>query len=404
MAVTFNDYLEALKQPVITPCFKLDWLYPNGRVAWSITEDCYNSSGMLNINYGIGTRRTFSIQMHNIDNKYDADFNKVWFGQQLKLYLGLYVKGEPYYLPQGVFYITNPRECYNPSERYMNLNCVDKWAYLDGTLFGNLDGIYQVPVNSNIKVGIEKLLQTPKGNGMPIDPVPPLISNYFNNKYTKLSDGTEVPIINTPYTMRVDRGQTYADVLLEFNIMLSSVMYYNENGQLRVEPNEYELLDRDKEIIYTFTPDNSEMLSRETEYRFTETFNDIITIGTVLNGNLATGRATNTDVRSDLCMQKIGKKTKVFENAAYYSDEMAQEWAEFLLKENSIVNKSVTLTCSPIYHLDVNKLILAYNPKKNYQLEKYLITGLSIPLNYQGIMTINCTSVNDLIFSDEKEA
>ena len=50
--------------------------------------------------------------------------------------------------------------------------------------------------------------------------------------------------------MREERGGTYADVLLQFNTMLAGMMYYNEFGQLTVEPNDYDLLDRDKEILW----------------------------------------------------------------------------------------------------------------------------------------------------------
>lgn len=399
MALTFNDYLNALKEPVLTPCIKMEWLNADGTVAHEITQDLYNTSGTLNINYQAGARRTFNIQIHNADSRYDVVINKVWFGQQIKLSLGLIINNESYFIPQGVFYITNPTDIYNTSERMIQINCTDKWAYLDGSLFGNLDGIYQVPLNSNIFTAIRALLNTEKGNGYPIDPVPPLVNNYFLTKMVSLSDGTKVPVINTPYTLRVERGSTYADVLLQFNTMLAGMMYYNEYGQLIVEPNDYDLLDRDKEVLWKFNQDNTELFSKSTEYKFTETYNDIMTFGAVLNGNLATGRATNRNVQSDTCVQLIGTKTKVFEDTNYYADELAQEWAEFLLKQYTVLNKSLNITCSPMYHLDVNKLIEVTDPKNNYNQEKFLINSISIPLSYSGSMTINATSVNDLIYN-----
>lgn len=401
MEITFNDYLNALKEPVIVPCIKMEWLNADGTVSHEITQDLYNTSGTMNITYQAGARRTFNIQIHNADSKYDVVIDKVWFGQQIKLSLGLYVNNVPFLIPQGIFYITNPTDIYNTSERMVQLNCTDKWAALDGSLGGNLDGIYQVPLNANIFEAIKTLLKTKKGNGYPIDNITPLISNYFFEKKVQLNNGDEIPIINTPFTMREERGGTYADVLLQFNTMLAGMMYYNEFGQLTVEPNDYDLLDRDKEILWYFTPDNTEMLSKSIEYKFSETYNDIRTFGAVLNGNLATGRATNTNVKSDTCIQKIGYKTKVFEDTNYYCDEMAQEWADFLLKENTVLHKNVNITCSPMYHFDVNKIIVVTDPKNNYNQEKFLINSLTIPLSYAGSMTINATSVNDLIYSDD---
>ena len=401
MEITFNDYLNALKEPVIVPCIKMEWLNADGTVSHEITQDLYNTSGTMNITYQAGARRTFNIQIHNADSKYDVVIDKVWFGQQIKLSLGLYVNNVPFLIPQGIFYITNPTDIYNTSERMVQLNCTDKWAALDGSLGGNLDGIYQAPLNANIFEAIKTLLKTKKGNGYPIDNITPLISNYFFEKKVQLNNGDEIPIINTPFTMREERGGTYADVLLQFNTMLAGMMYYNEFGQLTVEPNDYDLLDRDKEVLWYFTPDNTEMLSKSIEYKFSETYNDIRTFGAVLNGNLATGRATNTNVKSDTCIQKIGYKTKVFEDTNYYCDEMAQEWADFLLKENTVLHKNVNITCSPMYHFDVNKIIVVTDPKNNYNQEKFLINSLTIPLSYAGSMTINATSVNDLIYSDD---
>lgn len=401
MAVTFNDYLKALQEPVLTPCIRMEWLHADGTVAYEITQDLYNTTGTLNINYQAGARRSFNIQIHNVDSRYDIMIDKIWFGQQLRLSLGLIIDGEYYFIPQGVFYITNPTEIYNPSQRAIQINCTDKWAYLDGSLFGNLDGIYQVPLNTNIFTAIKQLLLTEKGNGYPIDSIPPLVNNYFLTKMVSLSDGSKVPIINTPYTLRVERGSTYADVLLQFNTMLAGMIYYNEYGQMIIEPNDYDILDRNKEVVWRFNPGNSEMLTKSTEYKFTEMYNDIMTFGAVLNGNLATGRATNRNVRSDTCVQRIGYKTKVFEDTNYYADELAQSWAEFLLRQYTILNRSITLTCSPMYHLDVNKIIEITDVENNYRQEKFLINSLSIPLSYSGVMTINATSVNDLIYNDD---
>ena len=401
MAVTFNDYLKALQEPVLVPCIRMEWLHADGTVAYEITQDLYNTTGTLNINYQAGARRSFNIQIHNVDSRYDIMIDKIWFGQQLRLSLGLIIDGEYYFIPQGVFYITNPTEIYNPSQRTIQINCTDKWAYLDGSLFGNLDGIYQVPLNTNIFTAIKQLLLTEKGNGYSIDSIPPLVNNYFLTKMVSLSDGSKVPIINTPYTLRVERGSTYADVLLQFNTMLAGMIYYNEYGQMIIEPNDYDILDRNKEVVWRFNPGNSEMLTKSTEYKFTEMYNDIMTFGAVLNGNLATGRATNRNVRSDTCVQRIGYKTKVFEDTNYYADELAQSWAEFLLRQYTILNRSITLTCSPMYHLDVNKIIEITDVENNYRQEKFLINSLSIPLSYSGVMTINATSVNDLIYNDD---
>ena len=397
MALTFYDYLEAVKKPVLVPCLKLEWLNPDDSIAYEITTDLYNTNGTLNVTNQSGCRRTFNLQIHNVDGKYDIDVNKVWLGQKVKLYLGLYIEGTPYLIQQGVFYLTNPTDIMNTAENCIQLNCTDKWSYLDGSLFGNLDGIYKIPVSSDIFDAIKALLLTDRGNGVPIDSTKPNISTFFNTKMTELSNGELVSVLKTPFTATIDKGQTYADVLLQFNTMLAGVIYYDTVGRLNVEPNETDLLDKDKEILYKFDQNNSDILGKSQEFKFTEVFNDILCVGATTNGYLAKGRATNNNIKSDLCVQRIGKKTKVYEDTNYYSDGLCQDWANYLLRNNTILQTSLSLQTIPLYHLDVNKLITITNTKYHLKEEKFLINSLSIPLGL-GQMTISATSINELEF------
>lgn len=397
MSLTFYDYLEALKKPVLTPCLRLEWLNPDDTIAYEITTDLYNTNGTLNVSNQSGCRRTFNLQIHNVDGKYDINIDKVWLGQKVKLYLGLYIEDTPYLIQQGVFYLTNPTDIMNTSEKCIQLNCTDKWSYLDGSLFGNLDGIYKIPVNSNIFDATKALLLTDRGNGIPIDSTKPNISSFFNRKMTSLSNGELVPILNTPFTATIDKGQTYADVLLQFNTMLAGVIYYDTVGRLNIEPNETDLLDKDKEIMYRFTQNNSEILGKSQEFKFTDVYNDILCVGATTNGYLAKGRATNNNIQSDLCVQRIGKKTKVYEDTNYYSDGLCQDWANYLLRTNTILQTSINIQTIPLYHLDVNKLITITNEKYHLKEEKFLINNLSIPLGL-GQMTISATSINELDF------
>lgn len=397
MALTFYDYLEAVKKPVLVPCLKLEWLNPDDSIAYEITTDLYNTNGTLNVTNQSGCRRTFNLQIHNVDGRYDIDVNKVWLGQKVKLYLGLYIDETPYLIQQGVFYLTNPTDIMNTAENCIQLNCTDKWSYLDGTLFGNLDGIYKIPVNSDIFDAIKALLLTDRGNGVPIDSTKPNISTFFNTKMTALSNGELVSVLKTPFTATIDKGQTYADVLLQFNTMLAGVIYYDTVGRLNVEPNETDLLDKDKEILYKFDQNNSDILGKSQEFKFTEVFNDILCVGATTNGYLAKGRATNNNIKSDLCVQRIGKKTKVYEDTNYYSDGLCQDWANYLLRNNTILQTSLSLQTIPLYHLDVNKLITITNTKYHLKEEKFLINSLSIPLGL-GQMTISATSINELEF------
>ena len=85
----------------------------------------------------------------------------------------------------------------------------------------------------------------------------------------------------------------------------------------------------------------------------------------------------------------------MFEDTNYYADEQCQSWADYLLRQNTILQSSLNITTVLIYHLEVNKLIRIPNEKKNYEREKYLINSLSIPLGI-GQISMSVISANEL--------
>ena len=136
---TFNDYVRALRLGTIYPVTKLEFLDMNGLPSFIIRED-FISGGQLTVQKQDGVRRTASITLSNLDHAHDFNPNKIWIGQQVRMWAGIRLpSGEDYFLPQGVFYITNPEESYMPNARTMQLSLIDKWAGLDGTVGGTLD-------------------------------------------------------------------------------------------------------------------------------------------------------------------------------------------------------------------------------------------------------------------------
>lgn len=179
MTNRYIEYLSALKNP-FKKLAKIEFLQPDNSVAFSLDNNYqrgYNTlhdsrafiqSGSLNVSLQNGQRRTATVTLANIDNAYDYSINKIWFGQRIRLSMGLILPdGTDFYLPQGVFYVNAPNNVYSPSERTVTLNLVDKWSYLDGSLFGNLENTYQIPAtdgagtstNTNIFRAMSSILQ-----------------------------------------------------------------------------------------------------------------------------------------------------------------------------------------------------------------------------------------------------
>ena len=528
--MNFHKYLDVVSGN-FKKAIKIEWLNIDESVAFEFTNALYDINVDLSVNYQNGSRRTCTLTLNNDKNQFPIKFNNIWFGQKFKLWMGVYLDdATPYYLPQGVFYISNPNEVYQPSTKTIKINGVDKWAYLDGTLHGRLSGTYQTSINVNLFDATKDLLNQPisgtdmegyftitnnkdywfiyngsefrannadiesstattiltanydfdiqfnysynteekydkftlsinsnmvlngvsgKNSGVykgsiskgdkitfnyskdgsknvgdeyvlisniqinlktkinVVDPIPPFMSPYYIGKthiIPVLDESTqkfvdkEVEVLKCPYTAKVERGKTYADVLLEYATILCAHIYYDVNGRLVIEPmidTADDITDTNKEIMWHFTVEEKQLLGLNQTYNFDKVYNDIIVLGNIVNGYQFKARVQNRNIMSDTCIQKIGLKTKEpFEDNQYYSDEQCKELAIYYAKVDTILQKTGDISSTPLYHIDVNKLVSVSTPNNYMSKELFLITGFT--LNSSNSMSVSVTSVNNL--------
>ena len=532
--MSFSKYLDKIKGDC-KPAIKIEWLNPDETVNFEFTNYLYNINAHVDVNYKKGCRRSCTVTINNDRNRFPIAFNGIWIGSKFKLWMGIYLDDDtPYYLPQGVFYVSNPDEVYNPTTRTITINGVDKWAYLDGKLYGKLTGTYKTSIGVNLLDATRQLLKKNRvdekifidgtnitkyfdvsdgtyefswnGNEFKtpllwpgetaiktliakrdmtisfnydfhqsgkniyfqikindkvvkkvenidvtgekysgtlrkddiviistkntnksyaayasfynfeitindrkedyIDPVPPLLSDYFLTKTTEVyvsdDEGNTTkeikPIYECPYTAVVERGGTYADVLLEYATILRADIYYDVHGRLVIEPlitTADDITDTNKEILWDYTTEDKCFLGMTRTFNFDKVYNDFIVLGNILNGYQFKGRVQNRNPMSDTCVQRIGLRTKEpEENNQYVSDEQCKELAMYDAKIYTIIQKSGQISSVPLFHLDVNKLVTLSTPNNNMSKELYLISGFSLSSN--GNMTVEVTSVNVL--------
>ena len=405
----YSEYLYTLKTNY-RPAIKIEWVNNDGSSYGEITNSYVDMSGTVSVSMENGTRRTADIELDNSNGEFSVDVYNLWYGKMVKLWMGVYLSdGSPYYFPQGVFYVNSVEESNTPLQRTVSLHLIDKWCFLDGTMWGNLDGIYIVPIGSNIYDALTKLLKTSRFTGEnvdeagepqtnAVDPIMPNLSSYYLTKTYK--DGeTTYNSIDTPYEIRMEYGKTYADILLEFATILGAYIYYDVDGRLTIEPTQDDIVDSSKPILWTFTPNEQEFLSEDSSHDFGTFYNDIIVIGYTTNGKQAKGRAQNKNTASPTSIPIVGIKTyPPYEDTAYYTDEQCNELAEYYLKRQTIKQRSVQISSAPMFHLRENRLIECVRP---YTMEKeaLLISGYDLPIGTTGTMSITATSVNEFSFS-----
>lgn len=437
--MSFDKYLKIIQED-FRPAVKIEWLNPDESVNFEFTNALYDIDVSLSVNYTNGSRRSCTLTLNNDRKAFPIDFDNIWIGQKFKLWMGIYLDEEtPYYFPQGVFYITNPSDTYNPNTRTVTINGADKWVYLDGTLFGMLSGTYQTNIDVDLYGATRELLKLSRfkddfGNAdnkeEMVDPTPPLLSPVFKDKKAYVltmdternservyyeynqDDGTYTEykgdslegkyiqkyVWECPYTATVERGGTLADVLLEYATILCANIYYDVNGRLVLEPmidTAEDITDTNKEILWHYTVDEKTFLGLTQKHDFEKIHNDFIVLGNIVNGYQFKGRVQNRNILSNTCVQKIGLRTREpYEDNQYYSDEQCVELAKYYAKTDTILQKSGDISSVTLYHLDVNKLVAVSTPNNNMSKELFLITGFS--LSASGEMTLNISSVNIL--------
>ena len=402
-----NMYIQAVKGE-FTKIARLDFLRADDSLAFSIDNNENNGrskafiqDGTLTVNLQNGKRRVASVTLSNIDNEYEYNINKLWFNSRVRLMEGLILpNGKEYYLSQGVFYIVNPEEVFMPEKKTVTLNLEDKWSFLDGTIFGRLDGIYEVPINSNIFTAIESILRLHIGdaNSYIVDGIMPVITDYYNNQTTVLPDGRTISDLLMPYTYRCDSDNgTYADIILEMNNILAGWIGYDADGRLRLDPSQDDILDTTKPVMWNFTPNEKNFLGATYTIKNSDVYNDIIITGEALSdyANVA-GRACNYDPSSPTNINIIGNKTYRESAAGYASRRQCEDLAAFKLKRQTILQKSVSIQSSQLFHIKENELVtITRLDKPGAPVERHLVNGFTRPIAQTGKMTIQATSVQD---------
>lgn len=419
-------YLDALLNP-FQKLTKLEFLQPDNSVAFFLSNangyrrgynPKYQSSalvqqGTLSVSFQNGARRKASITLSDIDNAFEYNVNNIWFGQKIRLSMGLVLPdGTDFYLPQMVGLIKNPQSVLSENQKTVTFPLVDKWANLDGSLFGKLTDTYtakQSTAEYAVYMAIANLLKTSiydhklteDINAM-IDNVAPIFTNYYDGKYYSVlyGDGSQTrtaSMTEIPFDISENGGSNFAQLLLQFNDVLAGIIGYDQTGALRLEPSQTDINDIEKPVLWQFTQRNSTLSQISETIKNDEVYNDVIIVGGGNTDGGIWGRASNDDPNSDTSISAIGLKTYRETKANYFNTKQCTALAEYYLKRKTILQKSVNITSSQMFHLVENQLVSVQRTDKPHNpTEKHLINSFSLPIGETGAMTINATSVADI--------
>lgn len=378
--ISMNYLTEVLKRPNYQARYRLFVLNSDETIDYEIPqEDIIINSGNFTENYQNGQRKSVNVSLINVDGKYTPSINTIWVHNRFRLDIGLQFDGQIYWFPRGIYVLGNPTASHANSDKQVTLTLVDKFAVLEGKQ-GTLEATYEIPVDSDVKQAIIGILTLDNGSGYPIDLKPIIYDQSFEG-------------IKMPYTLSKDAGSTLGEMIIEIGTILNAEVYYNSQGNLCFININETTLDVQKASLWDYSEDNRDYHGASASYDFENAVNEVQVVGDNINNEIFSAYSQNTNPASPLCIARIGRRIEYINDSNIYSDDLAQQRADYELRKFGILKTTMTVTVSFNPLLFVNNLITITDEYYGLQRARFLIQSISYTLGDQCEMTLTCSNI-----------
>lgn len=395
-----NAYLAELHKPMRKMYVKMEILSHYEGAIGEITSDLSSTDGSITINKEQGCRRSCSLSIIDRSGKYipqkDSSF---WYNRKFKIFIGLQVDEDLYWFPQGVF-ITKSA---NSNGRRLNVEGVDKYGFLDGTLNARMCLVeYQASVTNskkgtNIATLIKDTLMLDLGNNIPLDPVEPIIDSIFYNA-TLYDD------------IVVDEGGYLGEIFDKITEMYGANIYYDVNGRLRMERVfNYNLPSWYRHLSPQFELSETEITETDINYTYNYDGVNIITVTTDnTSGEIYSYTAKNENPQSPVNINAVGYKG--LDGGTYYiplgdtseesGEEKCRQQAEYMLLQHTCMSTGISYNLPITPHLNVDNTVRVSNDYYNFDKQLFIVNSITMPLSATE-MSIEATNLQWLPFDTD---
>lgn len=381
-------YAMLCRQPIRHFCYKLeilDWYeFPTEELT-----DLLIDEGSITINRSQGVRRSCSIVLANVNKESEPTQNsKFWYTRKFKLWSGMVDEADNtiYWFSQGVFLTTAVS---STADGRLEITGVDKFGLFTAEYGASvLEAEHRIKAGTKITTAIRDIIQMDMGNQCVCDPVEPLfdVSLY----------GEEVP-----YDISTSAGQYIGDILVELALCLGSDIYYDTDGRLNVHSGTTDTHYRQRGSQWVFEQNDINIVSFGSSAELGSAVNVVTVTGTDENDCHYYYTAENRDPTSPINVNAVGKRAgETIETSMGYSEQRCKEYAEYWLKEKSLIALSLSFECVFLPHLDVDKNI-TITGESTMEQKRYIITALTIPFGSIGSMSMSATNIVDLLHYNE---
>ena len=344
------------------------------------------SESSLTVNKGNGCRRSLTLSLLDRNGAFTPSKNSdIWYNRKIKLiaeYRTSETSGTRWRFSQGVFICSS---C-SVQNGIVKLSGVDKYANLNGE---SRIGTVSVPFTTDISAGtiyvadlIRETLLRDMGNGLPLDPMTPLIDPYY---YTE-------PLYAD---IALSVGQHYGDIITKLAEMYGADCYYDASGRLvfRRKPT-YSRPEWYMHLGYIYRyKDRDETVQQGSEVS-THAFDGVncVTVATdSSSGTVYSYTAKNKNAESPVNVKAVGERWAdppvryISAGDGTDGEEKCRQYAEYLLLQKTRDSVSEAFTSLYIPHFDVDKVI-------RYKDGDYVTDSLTVDLSAK-TMAVKASSV-----------
>ena len=398
---TGKEYRVAVQSATLYPVIKVELLDQFENAYAEISEEITDNSGSIQSTLQQGVRNTVSFSIFDPAGKFipDANNNLFWVRKKFKLYVGLAteqkaiqlngqttgISGDIFWFSKGVYIITDISAQKDSSgNQTISFTGVDKYgAFTNDTGYGEMIGTFSFDIGMSISYVIRNVLKQDIGNGQMLDPLEPIIDPDLQEYKLQLA-------------FSKGPGSYIGDLLNDLATTLHADIYYDMDGHLNVKKSlnfdEY----KNVQNQWDFTEGSAEYISAQVNYQLKNIANYIYVIGdNPLGGQIPVAIAENNDARSPLSIAKIGRKSRYIEKSTIYSQQEAEDYAQYILKTACLLGNQISFTCTLIPSLELDNTFSLTDSYYQYDRQEFIITAITYPIGV-GTMSISGCSIKEL--------
>ena len=128
--------------------------------------------------------------------------------------------------------------------------------------------------------------------------------------------------------------------------------------------------------------------------------NEVHVVGDNVENAIFSAYSKNENPISPICIQNIGRRIEYINDSNIYSDQLAQERADYELRRRSILETTITIEVAFNPLLFVNNFISIEDKFFNLKRDEYIIQSISYNIGHDDKMTLTCSSITNFDFKE----